>query len=55
MKILNFKDFMETFNLKNDNMKERELQRVYNYPIYPKDSKIFSDKAFVSIDNGNIE
>ena len=33
-------------------MNESELQRVYNYPIYPRDSKIFSDKGFVNIDNG---
>ena len=40
MKVLNFKDFMKKYNLKNDIMNERELQRVYNYPIYPRDSKI---------------
>ena len=33
-------------------MNESELQRVYNYPIYPRDSKIYSDKGFVNIDNG---
>ena len=34
-------------------MNELELQRVYNYPISPRDSKIFSDKGFVNIDNGS--
>ena len=34
-------------------MNESELQRVYNYPIYPRDSKIYSDKGFVNIDNGS--
>ena len=34
-------------------MKETQLQRIYNYPIYPRDSKIFSDKGFVNIDNGS--
>ena len=26
---------------------------MYNYPIYPRDSKILSDKGFVKIDNGS--
>ena len=34
-------------------MNESKLQRVYNYPIYPKDSKLNSDKTFVNIDNGS--
>ena len=33
-------------------MSEREIQRVYNYPIHPRDSKIDSDKGFVNTDNG---
>ena len=53
MKVLNFKDFMKKCNLKNDTMNERELQRVYNYPIYPRDSKIYSDSGFLNIDNGS--
>ena len=52
MKVLNFKDFMKKFNLKNNTMNESELQRVYNYPIYPRDSKIYSDRGFVNIDDG---
>ena len=52
MKILTFKDFMKKYSLKNDTMNESELQRIYNYPIYPRDSKIFSDKGLVNIDNG---
>ena len=32
-------------------MKASQLQRVYNYLIYPRDSKIYSDKGFVNIDN----
>ena len=52
MKVLKFKEFMKKQNLKNDTMNEFELQRVYNYPIYPRDSKIYSDKGFVNIDNG---
>ena len=53
MKLLNFKDFMKKYNLKNDTMNESELQRIYNHPIYPRDSKIFSDKGFVNIDDGS--
>ena len=53
MKLLNFKDFMKKYNLKNKTMNETELQRMYNYPIYPRDSKIYSDKGFVNIDNGS--
>ena len=34
-------------------MKESEIQRVYNYKIYPRDSKIHSDRGFVNIDNGS--
>ena len=34
-------------------MIESELQRVYNYAIYPKDSKFFSDKGFINIDIGS--
>ena len=52
MKVLNFKDFMKKYKLKNDTMNEPQLQKIYNYPIYPRDSKIYSDKGFVNIDNG---
>ena len=51
MTILNLKDFMKKYNLKNKTMNESELQRVYNYPIYPRDSQIYSDKWFVFIDD----
>ena len=54
MKILNFKDFMKNYNLKNDTMNESQLQRIYNYPIYRRDSKIYSDRGFVNIDNGSM-
>ena len=52
MTTLNFKSFMKKYNLKNDTMNEYQLQKIYNYPIYPRDSKIYSDKGFVNIDNG---
>ena len=44
MKILNFEDFMKKYNLKDDTMNESQLQKKYIYPIYPRDSKIYSDK-----------
>ena len=53
MKILNMKDLMKKYNLKNDTMNESQLQRIYNYKIYPTDSKISTDKGFVNIDNGS--
>ena len=54
MKILTFKDFMKKYNSKNDTMNESQLQKVYNYPMYPRDSKINSEKGFVNIDNGRL-
>ena len=34
-------------------MNESQLQKIYNYPIYPRGSKIYSNKRFVNIDNGS--
>ena len=34
-------------------MNESQLQRLYTYPIYPRDSKITSDKVFVDIDDSS--
>ena len=53
MKLIIFKDFMKKYNLKNETMNESELQRVYNYPIYPRGSKIHSDRGFVTLDNAS--
>ena len=44
---------MEKYILKNDTMNESELQRVFTYRINPRDSKNFSNKRFVIIDNGS--
>ena len=41
---------MEKYILKKDTMKESQLQGNYNYHIYPRVSKIHSDKGFVNID-----
>ena len=54
MKVLNYKDFVKKFNLKNNTMNESEIQKIYNYPLYPRDSKIYSDKGFVIIDNSSM-
>ena len=53
MKILTFEDFMIKYDLKNNTMNESQLQRVYNYNIYARDSKIHSDRGFVNIDEGS--
>ena len=53
MKVLDFKNFMKKNNLKNDTMIESQLQKIYNYSIYPRDSIIYSDRGFANIDNGS--
>ena len=51
MKLLHFEEFMKKYNLKKDNMDESELHKFIKHPIYPRDSKIYSDRGFVTIDN----
>ena len=34
-------------------MKKSELQRVYSYPVNPRESEVNSDKGFINIDNGS--
>ena len=53
-KVSNFNGFMKKYKLKNDTMNESELQRVYIYKIYPRDSRTCSDKRFVNIDDGRM-
>ena len=53
MNVFNFKDRMKKNNLKNNIMNESQLQKIYNYPIYPRDSGICSDKGFVKKDDGS--
>ena len=55
MKILNFKSFMKKYNSKGDTMNGRRLCRIYINPLYPRDSKINSDKGFVIIDDGSMK
>ena len=42
---------MKKYIIKNDTMNESQFQKFYNYPIYPRDSKIYSAKGFVNIGN----
>ena len=35
-------------------MNESEIQKIYNYPIYPKNSKIYSERRFGNIDDGSM-
>ena len=34
-------------------MNESNLQRIFTYPIYPRDSRLYSDTGFVNIDDGS--
>ena len=43
---------MQKYIFKKDTMNESQLQSVYIHSIYARDSKVFSDKGFVNIDNG---
>ena len=45
---------MKKHHLKDDTMNESQLQKIYNYPIHPRDSKTKSDEGFVNIDNGRM-
>ena len=53
MKSFNFKDSMKKYILRKDTMNEPGLQRVYNYPIYSRDSRLYSERGFVNIDDGS--
>ena len=35
-------------------MKESDLKKVCSYPIYTRDSKTYTDRGFVDIDNGSM-
>ena len=41
---------MEKNILKNDTINESQLQKIYNYPLYLRESRLYSDKGFVNID-----
>ena len=52
MSVLSIEEFMEKHGLENKTMKESDLKRVYNYKIYPRDSKITTENGFANLDNG---
>ena len=54
MKIVAFENFMKNYNLKENTMNEPQQQKLYNYTIYPRVSKIYLDKGFVNIDDGRM-
>ena len=45
---------MRKYNLRNNTINEFDLQRIYQFPFYPRDSKVYSDKGFVNIDNASM-
>ena len=45
---------MKKYNLRIETMNESQLTKIYNLPIYPRDSKIYSDRGFVNIDNASM-
>ena len=46
------KDFMKKYNFKTDTMNQSELQKNCNYLKDPRDSKTYSDKRLVNLENG---
>ena len=44
---------MKKFTLKNDTVNKSDMNKVFIFTIYPRDSKLHSDKGFVKIDNGS--
>ena len=53
MRLLNFKGFMNKYNLRNATMNESDLQIVSIYHIYPRDSRLISERGFANIDIGS--
>ena len=54
MIILSLKDFMKKIRYKVNTTSESDLQRVFNYPIYRRDSKKYPDRVSVNFDNGQL-
>ena len=51
MSMLSLKKLKKKKFFKNDTMNKSDLGKIYNFPIYPRDSKIYSDKRFINNDN----
>ena len=45
---------MRKYNLKKHTLDESELEKVFNFTIYPEDSKITTNKRIVNIDKGSM-
>ena len=45
---------MEKNKLETDTLNETDLQRVYKYPTNPGDSKYYSGKRYVNLENGSM-
>ena len=45
---------MEKNILRKDTMKESQLQKIYIDSLYPRDSKIYSDKGLINLDDGSM-
>ena len=43
---------MKNYNIKNGTLIESDSQRVFNYPLSPRGSRISSNIVFVKIDSG---
>ena len=50
--LLNLKDSLKKCSLRNDILNESDLKKVHNYPTNRRDSKRYSYKVFVNLDNG---
>ena len=47
-------EFFEKIYFKKNTMNQSILQRIYIYPINPRDFIIYSDIGFVNLDNGRM-
>ena len=45
---------MKKYKVKDNTMNQSQLSKIYNYPIYPRDSKLITDKRFVNTDNDSV-
>ena len=54
MTILNFKEFMKKYIVKDNTINGSQLQKIYKHNTYSRDSKRYTDKGFVNIDDGSM-
>ena len=58
IKVLHFKKFLGKIYFKSLQYrwkKIKKIQKNFKYPIYPRVSKIFSDRRFINIDHSRME